>query len=237
MEQIHAAGSASHAHHEAGTCVHMRRRAAVLRHAALTTSKLAAIGIAIALTLSASPPALARGGFGHIGHHGELGHMGQLGGVGHIGHGSGIEGGRAAIVTPAYVLISTTALSDKNGFADALHGLADAVLPFEGRVISDVDTPSSWEGTAAAHVTMIEFDSANAAQRWKNSDAYKNFDAQLRKASTSSIQQLPGVPTARPAAMANARMHGRGLDPQAFEPMVKQYDATLKKMHGICNGC
>jgi uncharacterized protein (DUF1330 family) len=228
MEQIHAAGSASHAHHEAGTCVHMRRRAAVLRPAALTTSKLAAIGIAIALTLSASPPALARGGFGHLRH---------PGGLGHIGHGRSTEGGRAAIVTPAYVLISTSALTDKDGFANALHGLADAVLPFEGRVISDVDTRSSWEGTAAAHVRMIEFDSANAAQRWKNSDAYKNFDAQLRKASTSSIQQLPGVPTARPAAMANARMHGRGLDPQAFEPMVKEYDSTLKKMHGICSGC
>jgi hypothetical protein len=106
-------------------------------------------------------------------------------------------------------------------------------------VISDVETLPAWEGTAAAHTTMLEFDSADAAQRWKNSDAYKTFDEQLKKASTSSIQQLQGVPTASPAAMANARMHGpgRGLDPKAFEPIAKEYDATLNKMHSICKGC
>ena len=144
------------------------------------------------------------------------------------------------IVTPAYVLISTTALTDKDAFANALHGLSDAVLPFEGRVISDGDSPPSWEGTAAVHATMIEFDSAEAAQRWKSSDAYKSFDEQLKKVSTSSIQQLQGVSTARAPAMANARMHGRGrggLDPKAFEPIVKEYDATLNKMHSICKGC
>jgi uncharacterized protein (DUF1330 family) len=206
----------------------MRCPATALQDGASSVSfKIAAIGLALALALvvSLSPAALARGG-----------HIGSFGHIGHGGFGGGAAG---AIVTPAYVLISTTALSDKDGFANALHGLADAVLPFEGRVISDVDNPPSWEGTAAAHVTVLEFDSSEAAQRWKSSDAYKAFDEQLKTTSTSTIQQLLGVPTARPAAMANARMHGhgRGLDPQAFEPIVKEYDATLSKMHSICRGC
>jgi uncharacterized protein (DUF1330 family) len=195
------------------------------------TSTLAAIGFAMALTASLPAAALARGGFGHMGHFSGLGHIGHAGGAG--------EGGHGEIVTPTYVLISTTALNDKDAFATALHGLPDAVLPFEGRVISNVDSPPSWEGTAATHVTMLEFDSTEAAQRWKDSDAYKAFDEQLKKSSTSSIEQLQGVPTARPAAMANARMHGRGrgLDPKAFEPIVKEYDSTLNKMHSICKGC
>ncbi len=205
----------------------MRRIA--FRRVSATTCMIAGIGIAIALALSAPPAALARGGFGHMGH---------FGGLAHIGHGGGFhDDGHGPIVTPTYVLISTAALTDKDAFASALHGLADAVLPFEGRVISNGDAPLSWDGPTAAHVTMIEFDSAEAAQRWKNSDAYKNFDEQLKKTSTASIQQLQGVPTARPAAMANARMHGRGLDPAAFEPIVKEYDSTLKKMHSICSGC
>lgn len=227
MNKIHAAGPASHTRHRAGTRVDSRRRP--LRHVnASMTSRLVALGLAISLALSASSAALARGGFGHIGH---------IGGLGHIGHGGGGDAGHGALVTPAYVLISASTLSDKDAFANAVHSLPNAVLPFEGRVISDADTPPSWEGSAAAHVAIIEFDSAAAAQRWKSSDAYKSFDEQLRKASTSSIQQLPGVPTVRPPAMANARMHGRGLDPRAFEPIVKEYDSTLKKMHSICSGC
>jgi uncharacterized protein (DUF1330 family) len=218
----------------------MRRRAAAFRQAIpLTRRRRVAIGIAFALSMSLSPAALARGGLGHIGHLGAVGHMG-LGPMGHVGGfgAGGGEGGHGAIVTPAYVLISTTVLTDKDAFASALHALPDAVLPFEGRVISDGESPPSWEGAAAVHATMIEFDSAEAAQRWKNSDAYKSFDEQLKKVSTSSILQLQGVPTARAPAMANARMHGRGgLDPKAFEPIVKEYDATLNKMHSICKGC
>ncbi|MGJ4946118.1 DUF1330 domain-containing protein [Bradyrhizobium sp. HKCCYLS1011] len=188
----------------------------------------AAIGLAIALTAALSSPTLARGGFGHIGH-GGFGHMG----LGHIGHGGG-----EAIMTPTYVLISTTRLNDKDAFINALHGLADAVPSFEGRVVSDVDNPPSWDGTAAAHVTMLQFDSADAAQRWKDSDAYKSFDDQLKRTSESSLQQLQGQPVARPADMANARFRGRrGLDPKAYEPLVKEYDTTLSRMHGICHGC
>ncbi|CCE09585.1 exported hypothetical protein [Bradyrhizobium sp. STM 3843] len=197
-----------------------------------------AIGLAIALTAAPSSPTLARGGFGHIGHggfgHTGLGHMG----LGHIGPGGGGEGRGEAIITPTYVLISTARLNDKDAFINALHGLADAVLPFEGRVVSDVDNPPSWDGTAAAHVTMLQFDSADAAQRWKDSDAYKSFDEQLKRTSESSIRQLQGQPVARPADMANARFRGRrGLDPKAYEPLVKEYDTTLSKMHGICHGC
>jgi len=233
MNRTHAGASEVDTSRHGGASVRMRRRATAI-------SRAAAFGLAMALVASLSPPALARGGFGHMGHLGGAGHVG-LGHMGHVGGfgARGGEGGHGMIVTPTYVLISATALSDKDAFANALHGLADAVLPFEGRVISDVDTPPPWEGTAAAHVTMLEFDSADAAQRWKSSDAYKSLDEQLKKASTSTIQQLQGVPTASPAAMANARMHGlrRGLDPKAFEPIVKEYDATLNKMHSICKGC
>jgi uncharacterized protein (DUF1330 family) len=216
-----------------------RHRANACRRGLFSTlSGTAAIGLSIALVASLSPAALARDGFGHMGHFGGAGHT-RMGPMGHVGGFAGGEGGHGAIMTPAYVLITTTALTDNDAFATALHGLPDAVLPFEGRVVSDVGSPPSWDGAAAAHVTMLEFDSADAAQRWKSSDAYKSFDEQLRKTSTSAIQQLQGVPTASPSAVANARMQGRGrgLDPKAFEPIVKEYESTLNRMHGICRGC
>jgi uncharacterized protein (DUF1330 family) len=234
MNRTRAGAPGSDSSREAGVSLSVRHLAVPDgRRSSSAGFRVAALGLAMALLQPLSPAALARGGFGHMGH---------LGGLGHVGHAGAIAEGQprgGAITTPAYVLISTASLADKNAFTNVVHGLSDALLPFEGRVVSEIDNPPSWEGAAAAHMTLLQFDSADAAQRWKNSDAYRSFDEQIKRSSTSSIQQMQGVPTVRPAAMANARIHGRGrgLDPQAFEPLVKDYDQTLNKMHGICRGC
>ena len=76
---------------------------------------------------------------------------------------------------------------------------------------------------------------SNQAQAWKNSDAFKNFDAELRRSSESTIQLVQGLPT--PAAHGIGGRRGRGFNQKAFEPNVKEYDQMLKKMKGICRGC
>jgi hypothetical protein len=100
-----------------------------------------------------------------------------------------------------------------------------------------MDKPISWEGTAPEHVVMIQFDNTDQAQVWKNSDAFKSFDAGLHRSSESTMQLVQGQPMPAVRRIGGGR-RGRGrLDPKAFEPNVKEYDQMLNKMSGICKGC
>ena len=84
---------------------------------------------------------------------------------------------------------------------------------------------------------MIQFDSPDAAQAWKNSDAFKSFDADLHRSSESSMQLLQGLPSPI-ARVFGAGGRGHGLDPKAFDSNVKDYDQMLNnKLHSICKGC
>jgi uncharacterized protein (DUF1330 family) len=189
---------------------------------------------AVMVCMAWATPAVARGGFMH-----GMGGLGMHGmGFGmHGGHGMG-PGRREALLTPAYVLITVSAITDAEAFKVTINDLSAATAPFAGRLAADMDKPVAWEGTAAEHVVMIQFDNPDQAQAWKNSDAFKTFDAALHRSTQSSIQLVQGLPT----AMANAE-GGRGgrrnarLDPKAFEPNVTEYDQVLSKMHGICKGC
>jgi hypothetical protein len=82
---------------------------------------------------------------------------------------------------------------------------------------------------------MIQFDNPDQVEAWKNSDAFKNFDAELHRSSESTIQLVQGLPT--PAAHGIGGRRGRGFNQKAFEQNVKEYDQTLKKMNGVCRGC
>ena len=168
-------------------------------------------------------PAMARGG-----------HMHGIGGFGvHEGHGMGAGGG---LLTPTYVLITVSKITNAEAFKGALRDLMAAETPFGGRVAMDTDKPIYWEGTAAEHVVMIQFDNPDQAQVWKSSDAFKSFDTELHRSSESTMQLVQGLPT--PAARGVGRRgRGRGIDQKAFEPNVKEYDQMLTKMHGICKGC
>ena len=154
-------------------------------------------------------------------------------GIGHFGIHGGARMGREDLLTPAYVLITASSISDADAFKVTIRDLLETAASFGGRLVVDVDKPVAWEGSASEHIVMIGFGNPDQAQAWKNSDAFKHLDAELHRDSTSTIQLVEGLPT--PAGRG-----GRGgarFDPKAFEPNVKDYDQLLNKMHGICKGC
>jgi uncharacterized protein (DUF1330 family) len=175
------------------------------------------------VNLACVTPAAARGG-----------HMHGIGGFGvHGGRGMGAGGG---MLTPTFVLITVSKVTDAEAFKGALRDLTAPDTAFGGRMAVDTDKPVNWEGTAPEHVVMIQFDNPDQAQAWKSSDAFKSFDTELHRSSESTMQLVQGLPT--PAAQGIGRgRRGRGFDQKAFEPNVKEYDQVLTKMHGICKGC
>jgi len=81
---------------------------------------------------------------------------------------------------------------------------------------------------------MIRFIDNEQAQAWKNSDAFKSFDADLHKSSVSTMQLVQGLPTTE----GRRGRGGRGLDAKAFEPNVQDYDRLLdQRLKTICKGC
>jgi uncharacterized protein (DUF1330 family) len=157
-----------------------------------------------------------------------------MGGFGiHEGHGMGAGEG---VLTPTYVLITVSKITDAEAFRGALRDLMGADTSFGGRLSMDTDKPVAWEGTAPEHVVMIQFDNPDQAQAWRSSDAFKSFDTELHRSSESTMQLVSGLPTRAAHGIGRGRI-GRGFDQKAFEPNVKEYDQMLNKMHGICKGC
>jgi uncharacterized protein (DUF1330 family) len=189
--------------------------------------RAAAIG-ALLICVASGTPVMARGGFMH-----------GMGGFSmHGGHRVG-AGETEGILTPAYVLITISKITDADAFKVTMRDLMTADTAFAGRLAVDMDKPVSWEGTAPEHVVMIQFDNSNQAQAWKGSDAFKSFDAELHRSSESTIQLVQGLPTPAARGIDGGR-RGRGnvrFDQKAFEPNVKEYDQMLNKMHSICKGC
>jgi uncharacterized protein (DUF1330 family) len=180
----------------------------------------AAAVCAFLVCVASGTPVAARGGHG-------MGGFGMRGGN-RMGEG---------LLTPTYVLITVSKITDADAFKVTMQDLMAAETPFAGRLAVDMDKPVSWEGTVPEHVVMIQFDNPDQAQAWKNSDAFKSFDAELHRSSESTMQLVQGLPMSGARGIGGGR-RGRGrLDPKAFEPNVKEYDQMLSKMNGVCKGC
>jgi uncharacterized protein (DUF1330 family) len=178
---------------------------------------------AFILCVASGTTVRARGGHGMAGFGMHGGKMGERGSEG--------------LLTPTYVLITISKITNAEDFKATMQDLMAPEMLFAGRIAVDMDKPVSWEGTASEHVVLIQFENPVQAQVWKNSDSFKSFDAELHRSSESTMQLVQGLPM--PAALGIARgRRGRGrLDPKAFEPNVKEYDQMLNKMSGICKGC
>jgi len=179
--------------------------------------RAAACGAMIGLVWTA--PATARGG-GH-----------GMGGFGF--HGGGRLGQGDRMTATAWVLITVASVSDADGFRKAIQDMTAAVASFGGRLAVDAEKPPAWDGAASEHVVMIQFADAEQAQAWKNSDAFKGFDADLHKTSASAMQLVQGLP-------APASHGGRGgrFDAGAFAPNVQDYDRLLdQRLKTIWKGC
>jgi uncharacterized protein (DUF1330 family) len=177
--------------------------------------RAAAFGAMIGLVWT--PPATARGGGGH-----------GMGGFGF--HGGGRLGRGDRMTAPAYVLITVSSVSDADAFKKAIQDMTAAVASFSGRLAVDAEKPPAWEGPAPEHVVAVQFAGAEQAEAWKNSDAFKSFDADLHKTSASTMQLVQGLPM--PVG------HGGRFDAKAFEPNVQDYDRLLdQRLKTICKGC
>jgi uncharacterized protein (DUF1330 family) len=173
------------------------------------------------ISLVCDGTATARGGGGH--------------GMGRFGfHHGGIMGLHDRTAAPAFVLITASSVSDRDAFKKAIQDMTSAVASFSGRLAVDAERPSAWEGAAPEHVVVILFADAEQAQAWKNSDAFKSFDAELQKSSASAMQLAQGLPT----PVGRGRSGRGGFDAKAFEPNVQEYDRLLdRQLKTICRGC
>jgi uncharacterized protein (DUF1330 family) len=209
-------------------CSKRRRRGRFPELKTWSASLRAAALCTLMVCVASGTPVMARGGFMH-----------GMGGFGmHGGHRMG-AGGSEGLLTPTYVLITVSKITDAEAFKVTMRDLLAADTPFAGRLAVDMDKPVSWEGTAPEHVVMIQFDNPDQAQAWKSSDVFKSFDAELHRSSESTMQLVQGLPTPAARGIGGGR-RGRGnvrFDQKEFEPNVKEYDQMLNKMHGICKGC
>ena len=159
---------------------------------------------------------------------------------GHGMGGFGMHGGRmggGGLLTPVYVLITVSKITDAAAFKAAVSDLTAPSAALTGHITVDVDKPAAWEGPAAEHIVMVQFDNLEQAQAWHSSDGFKSFDADLHRGSEANVQLIQALPT--PAPRGNVgRRGGRGFDQKAFEANVKDYDQTLNsKLRSICKGC
>jgi hypothetical protein len=79
---------------------------------------------------------------------------------------------------------------------------------------------------------MIQFADPEQAQAWKNSEAFKSFDTDLNKSSSSTMQFVQALPVPEGHG-------GRGrFEAKAFEPNVRDFDRLLnQRLKTICRGC
>lgn len=182
--------------------------------------KMAAAAVCVLVSVAPSVPAGARGGF-----HG-------MGGFGM--HGDGRMGRGELVTMPAYVLITVSSITDADAFKKALQDLTASTAPFSGRLAVDAEKSAAWEGISSEQIVMLQFASAGQGQSWKDSDAFKSFDTELKRSSTSTMQFVQGLPM--PAGGGRGR--GGRFDAKAFEPNVKDYDRLLnRQLKNICKGC
>ena len=86
-------------------------------------------------------PVAARGGHG----------MGGFGMHGGTRMGAGVSEG---LLTPTYVLITVSKITDAEAFKVTMRNLLAADRPFASRLAVDVDKPVSWEGGAPEHIVV-----------------------------------------------------------------------------------
>ncbi|MEE7441911.1 DUF1330 domain-containing protein [Methylobacterium oryzae] len=207
---------------------------------ALTVRALLDLALITTALAAGQGPAWAFGGFMHggTGGHGMYGGPGMGGGPDMGGRGMhdfGGMGGRGMRGSaPALVLVTVDKVTNADAFKTLMAALGPALATFSGRLTVDADNPTSWEGTAARHIAMIQFDDPQRALAWHQSDGFKSFDADLLKVATASIQFTQGLAMQGGPGRGRGR---RGFDMKAFEPFVKKNDVLLGKLKGICTGC
>jgi uncharacterized protein (DUF1330 family) len=156
------------------------------------------------------------------------------------GHGGFHGGGFGMLATskpPAYVVIDVSATKDAQTFKTMVASLVTALVPLGGHLLIDADNPTALDGVAPQHLLLIAFSSLEKAQAWKDSESFKAFDADRRRAALSRVFVVEGIPDAVPASGQQGRGGLMRFDPKPFEEIMKKRDQDLNRIKDICKGC
>lgn len=94
---------------------------------------------------------------------------------------------------PAY-LLAQVEIHDRDGFRQYTSEFAPTLEPFGGKVLAADDDATPVEGIwPAGRVVIIEFDTAETAQAWYESDAYQQISSIRRAHSDASMTIVTGL--------------------------------------------
>jgi uncharacterized protein (DUF1330 family) len=137
----------------------------------------------------------------------------------------------------AYVVIDFSTTADPETLKTAQAKLATALVSFSGHIIIDADNPIPLDGNMPQHYFLIAFDNMKDAQAWRNSDSFKEFDADRRRAGTSRMFLVEGISNGAPVSNLDARGRHMRFDPAPFEKIIRKRDEDLNRIKDICKGC
>ncbi|WP_439243254.1 DUF1330 domain-containing protein [Lonepinella sp. BR2474] len=92
----------------------------------------------------------------------------------------------SAMAAPAYV-IGEVNVTNQAGMKEYRAGFMDSLKPYGGKVIVKATKPEMMEGDANGVVSIIEFESAEQARAWYNSDFYQKINKSRKASSTSRV--------------------------------------------------
>jgi uncharacterized protein (DUF1330 family) len=93
---------------------------------------------------------------------------------------------------PAY-FVAQVRITDADGFGEYARAFSPTLKPFGGRVLAADDEPTALEGAwPEGRTVILEFESADQAQAWYESDAYQAISSIRQANSDSTIAIVTG---------------------------------------------
>lgn len=91
-------------------------------------------------------------------------------------------------------LLAQVQITDCDGFRAYTSAFAPTLVPYGGKVLAADDNAQPVEGTwPAGRVVIIEFDTAEAAHDWYQSDAYQQISAIRRAHSDTAMVVVAAI--------------------------------------------
>jgi len=93
----------------------------------------------------------------------------------------------------AAYLLAQVEINDRDGFGDYTSVFAPTLEPFGGKVLAADDDATPVEGVwPTGRVVIIEFDTADTAKAWYESDAYQDISSIRRAHSDAAMVIVSG---------------------------------------------
>jgi uncharacterized protein (DUF1330 family) len=105
-----------------------------------------------------------------------------------------IQGLHAQAKLPTYVVVALRKINDSATYkAEVVDKAAAAMANFGGKYVIRTDKITALDGTPPQRYVLIQFDSPEKAQAWKNSELQKAVDAARMKTTDSLSFMVDGM--------------------------------------------